>query len=303
MSLNLTTAAFCDYIMLGELEAVKVNHALFSATILLQGAQLIEFTPKEDSNWLWLSAQATYQKGQSVRGGIPICWPWFGAAKRNPPTVQEAIKQPNNALDHGIARTLQWQLSALDERVCQVSLNFSLNRQQTMLPNWCGHVEPKLVIVLTKNQLQINLINTNNGKHDASICQALHTYLPTDDIRNSHIQGLENHFYVDALNQWLCFKQQGAVRFNSETDRIYRTSLPAMHLITPTYRIHIESLGSNSAVIWNPWIDKAQRLSQFAAEDYTKMLCIETANVLDDHLKLAPQQTHSLSLRLTKDHN
>lgn len=300
MSLSLTHSAFCRYIHLDELEAVRVKHPLLSATILLQGAQLIEFTPQNQENWLWLSAQAEYKKGASVRGGIPICWPWFGAAKRNPPSVLNDIKPQAQDIAHGIARTQLWQLSHLQEHVNGLELTFSLPPKDKQHTLWCGTITPKLNISMGKNHLQVALINHNTGEQDASISQALHTYLPTQDIRQTQIYGLENSLYVDALNHWLCFKQQGAVTFRAETDRIYRNALPHMRLHTPKYAMHIQSTGSNSTVIWNPWVKKSQRLSQFAHTDYQKMLCIETANVLDDHLKLAPKQTHTLMLRLTQ---
>lgn len=299
MRVNLNRSAFCKYAKKDELEVLEVCHPLFDATIVLQGAQLIHFAPKGHENWLWLSKKATYKRGVPIRGGIPICWPWFGDAKRNPPSVVECIDNEAQHMAHGIARNQLWQLTNLSERVDNIELEFSIKKDCKEL--WCVQVKPLLCIQMYKNRLAIYLKNKNEGLEDASISQALHTYLPTIDIIQSQISGLENSLYVDALNQWLCFKQLGLVKFSGETDRIYRGTLPDLHLRTPTYNMQIQNTGSNSAVIWNPWIDKGKGLSQFGSDFYKNMLCIETANVLDDHLKLAPGEEHTLGVVLRRD--
>src|SRR5690606_37606533 len=95
----------------GELELLCVQHPLFSADLLLQGAQLLRFAPAGDSNWLWLSEQAAYTQGQSVRGGIPLCWPWFGNAAMNPRAVQDHLTVINAAPDPGVSSDRGWALS------------------------------------------------------------------------------------------------------------------------------------------------------------------------------------------------
>lgn len=299
MHLDLSRSAFCKYVKKGELEAIEVNHSLFDATVVLQGAQLIHFAPKNQENWLWLSKEAKYKKSVPIRGGIPICWPWFGDAKRNPPSVVECINNEAQHMAHGIARNQLWKLTSLSENVDTVELEFAIEEECKEL--WCAQVTPLLCIKMYKDSLGVYLKNKNTGSQNTSISQALHTYLPTTDIRQSQISGLENSMYVDALNQWLCFKQLGLVKFRGETDRIYRGALPDLNLRTPTYSMQIQNTGSNSAVIWNPWINKSKSLSQFADTSYENMLCIETANVLDDHLKLAPGEEHTLGLILRRN--
>lgn len=298
MRVNLNRSPFCKYVKKDELDAIEVCHPLFDATIVLQGAQLIYFAPKGEENWLWLSKKAQYKEGVPIRGGIPICWPWFGDAKRNPPSVVECIDDKAHDVAHGIARNQLWQLINISERVDSVEFEFSIKKECSQL--WCAQVKPFLSIKMYKDRLGVYLKNRNEDSQDASISQALHTYLPTTDIRQSQISGLENTLYVDALNQWLCFKQQGLVKFTRETDRVYRGALPDIHLRTPTYNMHIQNTGSNSAVIWNPWIKKGKCLSQFSDDSYKNMLCIETANVLDDHLKLAPNEEHTLGVLLRR---
>lgn len=298
MRVNLGRSPFCKYVKKDELEAVEVTHPLFDATVVLQGAQLIYFAPKGEDNWLWLSKEASYKKGVPIRGGIPICWPWFGDAKRNPPSVVQCIDDQAHDVAHGLARNQPWQLIGLVEHVDCVELEFSIEEKFSQF--WCAQVKPFLNIQLYKDHVCVSLRNKNMGSEYASISQALHTYLPTSDISQSQINGLENKMYVDALNQWLCFKQLGALKFTSETDRVYRGTLPDIHLHTPDYDMNIQNTGSNSAVIWNPWINKAKRLSQFTDDGYKNMLCIETANVLDDHLKLAPNEEHTLGVTLRR---
>ena len=114
------------------------------------------------------------------------------------------------------------------------------------------------------------------------------------------IEGLEGRSYIDTLQDWKSVRQQGAVTFSGETDRIYLDTPAQLSIVDPLWkrRILMRSQGSASAVVWNPWIDKAKRLSQFADDAWQGMLCIEHANVLDDALILAPGAEYRLDVTL-----
>lgn len=295
---------FCQQVKRGQLDCLAIRHPLFQADILLQGAQLIYFRPTDDPQpWLWLSRQAEYIPGQAVRGGIPVCWPWFGQADKNPAEVQQHINDISSASAHGFARQQIWQLKQLQEKCDQVRLTLELESQHS--EQWRGHARASLCFTLRRERLEVALTSHNLSDKTLHISQALHSYLPTGDIRNSYIRGLEQCAYRDALQlqdgDWRLCRQRGAVSFAAETDRIY--FLPQarpVRLQTPARQWLLSSHGSRSCVVWNPWIDKSRRLSQFADDDYQRMLCIETANVMDDIICLPAGRQHTTTLTLQR---
>lgn len=300
---------FCQQTQLGELEILKVDHPLFKARILLQGAQLIEFSPEKNNfeNLVWLSPSAEYKQGQSIRGGIPICWPWFGNLDKNPPAIQQQVKARGKTKAHGFARNKNWQVKSINESCQQVVIELQLNSDEESQTLWPYEFELTVRFTFSQ-QLKVELITTNNDQHPFSISQALHTYLPTEDINRSYIHHAHNTFYVDALDQWKKKNQHGRIAFTQETDRLYFFKQHkeadkdefTLRAETPNQQLLLQNKNSRSAVIWNPWIKKSKRLSQFDNNDYQAMFCIETANVLEDIKTIEAKNSTCLTLELSK---
>lgn len=302
---------FCKPIILGELDAIRIEHPLFNTTLLLQGAQLIEFCPisNQFNNLLWLSDTAEYKHGQSIRGGIPICWPWFGSLDKNSDAIQQQVSNPDSASAHGFARNLDWKINSIHEDCHFVQIDLELRDNSESKKLW--PFEFNLIARFTFSEtLEVELITTNLDKKEMMISQAMHTYLPTTDITQTYIYQSKNTFktdtfYIDAMDNWKEKKQIGRVAFNKETDRLYFFSNKnqqdhyQLRVESPNQQIMIKNENSNSAVIWNPWINKSLRLSQFKADDYKTMFCIETANVMQDSKILAHQEQHHLKLTLS----
>lgn len=295
---------FCRRVQRYELECLEIRHPFFQADIVLQGAQLIYFRPTQHSeSWLWLSDQACYKKGKSLRGGIPICWPWFGNAGKNPVPVQRHISTIDRANDHGFARNEQFMLESIMEDCHSVVVTLSLTAKNRK--DWQGAARLTAQFTLSKNACELVLSTTNLDDCTLHFSQALHSYFPTSDIEQTQVYGLEGSLYADALiedeNGWKRKQQVGAVAFNQETDRVYFPSRQRIRLQTPKQIYNLKSQCSQSCVVWNPWIKKSERLSQFSNQAYQQMLCIETANVLEDSLALEPGQSLSINLKLTAD--
>lgn len=302
---------FCKPVTLGALDAIGIEHPLFNATLLLQGAQLIEFCPISNhlNNLLWLSDTAEYKQGQSVRGGIPICWPWFGDLDKNPGTIQQQVSNKNLAKAHGFARNLTWEIHSIHEDCHFVRIELALQTSAKTKDIW--PFEFNLIARFTfSNTLEVELITTNLDQKEMTISQAMHTYLPTADISKTYIHPPQNRlntdiFYIDAMDNWKEKNQTGRINFNQETDRLYFFSDKkqqdhySLRIESPNQQLLINNEHSNSAVIWNPWINKSLRLSQFKANDYKTMFCIETANVMQDAKILASQEQHHLKLTLS----
>lgn len=298
---SLERSAFCRLIRRGELEVIAIHHPAFRAEVLLQGAQMIAFAPTGQSNWLWLSDTVDYKKGVSLRGGIPVCWPWFGNACKNPPEVQAHYngKQPTPA--HGFARTQEWQFGELYEACDRVELSMTLSA--THQPDWAAEARLTARWIMSRDGLTIQLTTHNYGRSAMAITQALHTYFPTQNIHQTHLSGLHRQSYLDTLDNWRRKTQSGDVHFEAETDRIYYTSPDGHHLTlaTPKQRTRIDASGSQSCIVWNPWIRKSRGLGQFADDAWQRMVCVETANAADDWINIEPGHSHTLSVTLHQE--
>ena len=264
-----------------------------------QGAQVLSYRQGGAAPLIWLSEQAEFKQGQSVRGGVPICWPWFGDLARNPPAVQATYQSEQPAPFHGLVRALPWQLA---EQRCEgdvALLEFRCAQAQERLPGWPHAVELTLQIRLA-DRLRLTLTSHNRGDRPVAISQALHSYFAVSDIRQVEVEGLDGRPYVETLEDWETRRQQGNLRFSGETDRIYLDLPASLSVIDHGWnrRILLSSSGSSSAVLWNPWIDKARRLSSFADDAWQRMLCIETANVLGDAFELQPGEQHAMSVEI-----
>lgn len=261
------------------LEFINVASSKCDAKIFLQGGQITEFIPKNNKPLIWVSKNETFQEGVSIRGGIPICWPWFGNHE-NP-----------NWPAHGIARTSLWQADEVHESDEQITISLKLPMKLVNTTYWPHQSAVKVEFVLT-DKLQVRLTTTNLSNTTFSYTQALHTYFPTSDIKNTVVDGLQGAQYIEFGEG--PFAQNELVNFTRETDMVYTQAALLQHIHTPEGIINVSRENSSSCVLWNPWIEKSKRLSNFADEEYLSMVCLEAANVLEDNVTLEPKQSHTL---------
>ncbi len=284
--------SFTRWQTIGQLEALEVHHPLFQATIFLQGAHLTHFSPRDQNNWLWLSELAKFQPGRAIRGGIPICWPWFGDPAKNPPEIRKRVHEPTA---HGFARTALWRLEDVRESAHEVEISLSLNANEDFAEQWDGHALVLATFSFSVRGCQVALTTTNLSRQPLAFSQALHTYLPTADISRTRVLGLGNSQYIDTLKDWEYCTQEGPVYFEGETDRIYESG-ESLTVVTPLGKRKLTSVGSDSTVVWNPGPDKSARLSDFPGNGWQKMLCVETANAAGDYRVLNEGQSHTLGV-------
>lgn len=279
----------------GDLACWQVRHRGQTLVIAEQGAQVLEYRLYNEPPVIWLSEQAEYQRGSGVRGGVPVCWPWFGGLAFNPEPVRQQFTVTDGPA-HGWVRTLPWQLAEQDQDEQQVILTFTPAADN--LPEGTPEVDLCMQLILD-DALTLTLINHNRSAQPIALSQALHSYFAVSDSRNVTLQGFDQSPYVDAMDHWQSHRQSGPLTFSEETDRLYLQLGPTLHIDDPDWqrRITLSTVGSQSAVVWNPWVEKSQRLSQFADDAWQRMLCIETARVLDDMLLLAPGERHEMSVR------
>ncbi|MFK0085829.1 D-hexose-6-phosphate mutarotase [Pseudomonas sp. NPDC090755] len=282
----------------GELNCWRITTDSAELLVAQQGAQVLSYQRVGEPPLLWLSEQAIFKQGKSVRAGVPVCWPWFGQLARNPEPVQ-TMYRGGEAPAHGLVRGRDWQLSEISSEGGAVRVDFTLPDTQGDLPGWPHNVELKLCIVMAE-QLSITLTSYNLDNVPVTLSQALHSYFAVSDVRQVRVEGVAGLGYIETLANWEQRTQAGSLGFAGETDRIYLQAPEQLSIVDPAWnrRIQLTASGSRSAVIWNPWTDRAAELPDMADDGWQRMLCIETANVWDDVVTLAPGATHKLEVQI-----
>jgi glucose-6-phosphate 1-epimerase len=289
-----------EQLVVDELVCWRVHTRHAELLMTQQGAQVLSYQPHGEEPVIWLSGQAGYRKGTAVRGGVPVCWPWFGDLRRNPAEVQRMHEGGPICPAHGLVRERDWELLGIDSEGPAVRLDFALNTSSEPLPGWPHAAELKLSILLDE-RLQLTLSTRNTDDSPLALSQALHSYFAVSDIREVEVEGLDGCRYIETLEDWQLRKQQGNIAFGGETDRIYLETPKRMAIVDRAWkrRIQLEVENSASAVVWNPWTDKARRLSQFAEDAWQGMLCIETARVMNDCVVLKPGEEQRMTVTIS----
>ncbi|MCF6339761.1 MAG: D-hexose-6-phosphate mutarotase [Sulfurimonas sp.] len=260
---------------------IEVKNSKAKAKIALQGAHIFEYTRSDEEPILWISEASNFKYGESIRGGIPICWPWFGLAK------------DKNLPQHGFVRIFIWEFhntSEIDKNTTEIILKLKHSKQSLKL--WSYKFELELKILISDN-LTLMLKTKNLNDKPFTITQALHSYFNISHISEVSIKGFDKKPYLDALTMKQK-KQNGDIIFNKEVDRVYQEVNDEISLKDKNRVISIKNIGSSSVVVWNPWIDKCKRMSAMNDDSYKTMVCIETANAFDDKRVLKPNQSHTL---------
>lgn len=279
------THPFPDYPIL------EIDHPAASARIALHGAHLLEWTPAGQKPVLYLSPQSIYKTGAAVRGGVPVCWPWFG-----PHASHGALPS------HGFVRTRFWQLDSASEDASGVALKFSFRDDAETLAIW-PHPFHLTLECFIGNTVSLALTMQNTGESGFTVTGALHTYFTVGDISQVSIEGLDGIEYLDTRGgARQAHHQSGKITFASEVDSLYRTSAPvAIHDAAAQRIITVKPEGSNTAVVWNPWKEKAARLPDLPDEAYHDFVCVETANAWQDSITVAPGASHRLATHISWD--
>ncbi len=256
------------------------------AVVALQGAQVLSYQTAGFGEVLWLSPAARLGTGKAVRGGIPICWPWFGPHPHGGDTPA-----------HGFVRARPWRVVSAhaDDSGTRMTLTPA---EAAAHPAWPHAAEVSLEIVLGRS-LTLSLTTRNTGSSEFALTQALHSYFRVQDIAAVQVDGLHNAPFLDQLDPGALKCESGPVGIAREVDRIYQELKDPITIVEGRRRIMIQSRGSRSAVVWNPWIEKSARLGDMGEDGYRRMLCVETANAGPDAVMLAPGASHTLTANIS----
>lgn len=267
------------------LQRILIKNQSAEATLYLQGAHLTSFKPRGRADLLWVSGAELYRPGQAIRGGIPVCWPWFG------PHPQDA-----GLPSHGLVRTRTWNWETLRDDATVSQLRLWLETDG--LDEGFRHRALAELFVTIADTLTVTLTTTNLGTNPLNLSQALHSYLPITAPEGVRLTGLTGYPYLDKLSgnreRW-----PETFVLDREIDRIVLDDGQPVMLEEPSKPLRfVKRAGSRSLVVWNPWITKSRTLSSFNKEDYRAMLCLEAANAAEDSRQLRPGEQHSLTTEL-----
>jgi glucose-6-phosphate 1-epimerase len=266
-----------------------INHPAATARVARHGAHVMDWQPAGQARpVLYMSPEALLEHGKPIRGGIPVCWPWFGG---HPADAAKPM--------HGFARILLWELVRADSKEDQVSMLFKLESNAETKSHWPHDFRCHLGISIGA-ALEVSLMTENPGSEPFAVSEALHTYLTVGDITQVTVKGLAGTKYLDTVGEHTLREDEGDVLFDREVDRQYESTAGVTIVDRALNRnLVVNKLGSNTTVVWNPWIEKSKRLADLPDEAYHHFLCVEAANAGDAAVTVMPGGRHVLQTRIS----
>jgi glucose-6-phosphate 1-epimerase len=252
------------------------------AHVYLHGAHVSHFQPKGQPPVLFMSARSAFEHDKPIRGGVPICFPWFSNA---------------GTPMHGFARLAEWTVASAGRQPDgSVALTLLLASDDWTKGMWPHDFVARFTVRVSAT-LEMALEVTNRSQADITFEEALHTYFAVSDIQQVQVHGLEGATYLDKANNMQPRQRDNQpLRFAAETDSNYPATTATCIIEDPGLRrrIRVEKHHSNTTVVWNPWIDKAKAMPDFGDDEWPAMLCIETANTGANRVSLSPGQSHTI---------
>ena len=268
----------------GALPRIRITGSRAQGEMYLHGAQVTSWKPVGNDEVLFLSTQSRWQEGQAIRGGIPICFPWFRAKADDP-----------KAPAHGFVRTKGWQLESIVQGGDEVLVSMSLESDEQTRWWWPGEFR-LLYRVAFGPELILELVCINTGNTRLRFEEALHTYNRVGDVAKVRLQGLDSLQFLDNTDANRARAQHGDVTIASVTDNAFVGTQHDVELIDPELhrRIRLKKSNSLTTVVWNPWREGAARLGDLGDGEWTQFLCVEASNILAASVSLAPGEEHKL---------
>ena len=269
----------------GHLPLLQITTPWSAAEIYLHGAHVTQFQNTGEPPLLFMSSESRFEKTAPIRGGIPVIFPWFG----------KPVDKPGQ---HGFVRQRAWDLKEIataPDGVVTVRLVLPSS------PDLPAAVTVEYLVTV-RDTLTAELVVTNQSAGELAFENCLHTYFTIGDINTVSVTGLKGVEYLDAMDGFTRkLEREDAIRFTCETDRVYFNTAHTTEIHDPTLRrtIRVEKTNSLSTVVWNPWIAKAKAMPDYGDEDYKQMVCVESGNVREHAIKLAPGETSRLEVKLS----
>ncbi len=266
---------------------IKITSVAASAEIYLHGAHLTSWIPAGGEEVIFLSGKAQYQDGKAIRGGVPVCFPWFNAKADDP-------KAPS----HGLVRTKTWELESITHEGNAIAVTLSTASDEATR-KWWPHEFRAVQRITISSHLQIDLTATNIGAEPFTFQEALHTYYRVGNVRYARLVGLDHLSYLDNTEGNVEKLQYGDNTFTQRIDNAYLNTEADLVLTDPTLkrRILIGKQNSHNTVVWNPWAELAATMADLG-DEWPHFLCVEAANIRANAVTLQPGEQHTMTVNI-----
>lgn len=271
----------------GGMPMLKIETDSSVAEIYLHGAHVTYFGRKNEPPILWMSKESKFDEKSAIRGGVPLIFPWFG------PKEGKAA--------HGFARVNAWDLKEIEvDDMGRVEVCLQLPESAATAEYSAFKAEYR---VLVADHLTLVLQVTNTSKDKVFTFEdCLHTYFNVSDIKEVRISGLQGVRYLDKVDGGAeKLETEDGFAISSEVDRVYQDtkSTVGIHDSGAGRIIQVQKQGSNSTVVWNPWIAKSKAMADFGDEEFHGMACVESGNVGKNRITLKPGEASTLKATLS----
>jgi glucose-6-phosphate 1-epimerase len=268
----------------GGLPRISITTPVTAAEIYVHGAQLTSWRPAGHEEVIFLSAQSQFEAGRAIRGGIPVCFPWFRNKVGDP-------KAPS----HGVVRTKAWELDSVETHGDTVVVSLSTVSDEGTRA-WWPHDFHLVHRATIGAELTQELVVSNTSTAPLRFEEALHTYYRVGGAESVRISGLDGVAYLDNTDANREKRQQGDIVFTAQTDRAYLDTTHAVEIFDPVLRrrIRLEKQNSRTTVVWNPWSTGAQSLADLGDDEWRTMACVEASNMRAFAVDLAAGQQHTM---------
>ncbi len=279
----------------GHLPFIFIQNKQASAIISLHGAQILSYKPhRQEEDLLFVSQNSWYEEGKAIRGGIPLCWPWFG------PDPKE-LQRP----DHGFVRNGLWDIVSTEATSKnETKIIFRFDASEKSASYWSHPFILELEVIIS-DTLSVNLITHNTGDDTFTITQALHAYFNVGHINEIEILGLDNSAYLDKAKNEEEYRQTGNLIINTEVNRIYKFIENPLVIQDNKFnrKIVITATHHKTAVVWNPGVDLPPTITDLESKDYQRFVCVESGNVSSDTIEIPPHSEFMLgaNYKITKN--
>jgi glucose-6-phosphate 1-epimerase len=268
----------------GGLPKLRVTAPSASAEIYLHGAHLTSWQPVNTEEVIFLSEHSAWEDGRAIRGGVPVCFPWFRSKADEPA-----------APTHGVVRTKEWRLESV-ETVGESVVVVCSTEDDASTHRWWPHPFRLTHRLSIGRSLELELHVTNTGQTSFSFEEALHTYFRVGEAERVTIRGLDQVAYLDNLDGNRRKTQTGDLIFTRKTDNAYLDVSGPAEVIDPAWyrNIRTEKVNSANTVVWNPWVDGASSIVDLGDHEWREFACVEACNIFGSAITLAPGGEHKM---------
>lgn len=269
----------------GNLPKVRIATPAATAEIYLHGAHVTSWQPAGSEEVLFLSRLSRFEHGKAIRGGIPICFPWFRAKADNP-----------TAPAHGFVRTRAWTLSSIAQQGAETTVAFTTESDDSTRALWPFDFRATHRVTVGSS-LKLELIVENTGSVPFHFEEALHTYNRVSDAAAIRISGLDHVTYLDNRDHNVAKLQSNDIHFTAATDNAYigTTDPVTIHDAALNRSIRLDKQNSHTTVVWNPWSDGAAALADMDDSEWREFACVEASNILSAAVTLPPGKSHTMA--------